>query len=115
MKRFVLYAIFIGSLITSSCTIKQQEEKKKPQTKIAKGGKVYGGEISFYTIEQVNTFFPLSSISMYNQRAISPVFETLLKYDLIRKSTFIIKVKVWFYLQLLSVKNIIIPSQEFLL
>ena len=81
MKRFVLYAIFIGSLITSSCTIKQQEEKKKPQTKIAKGGKVYGGEISFYTIEQVNTFFPLSSISMYNQRAISPVFETLLKYN----------------------------------
>ena len=81
MQRLVLHVIIIASLIISSCSVEQRVEKKKPKSKIAKGGKVYGGEISFYTTEKVNTFFPLSSISMYNQRAIAPVFETLLIFD----------------------------------
>ena len=81
MQRVVLNAIIIASLILSSCSEEQHVEKKNPKSKTAKGGKVYGGEISYYTLEKVNTFFPLSSISMYNQRAISPVFETLLKYN----------------------------------
>ncbi len=51
------------------------------EKRIARGGKVYGGSISYESPESVDHFFPLSATSMYEQRAISPIFETLITYD----------------------------------
>ena len=48
---------------------------------IAKGGPVYGGSVSYYASEESDYIFPMSVISMYDQRAVAPIFETLLSYD----------------------------------
>ena len=53
-----------------------------PETKlIVKGDKVYGGSVSYHASEKSDQIFPMSVISMYDQRTIAPVFETLLSYD----------------------------------
>ena len=75
MQRTLCYFLFV--LICSfSCSEEESIEKR-----IANGGKVYGGSISYESPESVNYFFPLSATSMYEQRAIAPIFETLMTYD----------------------------------
>lgn len=48
---------------------------------IAKGGPIYGGSVAYHASEKSDQIFPMSVISMYDQRTIAPVFETLLSYD----------------------------------
>ncbi len=48
---------------------------------IAKGGPIYGGSVSYYASEKSDHIFPMSVVSMYDQRAVAPVYETLLSYD----------------------------------
>ena len=48
---------------------------------IAKGGPIYGGSVSYYASEKSDYIFPMSVVSMYDQRAVAPVYETLLSYD----------------------------------
>ena len=48
---------------------------------IAKGGPIYGGSVSYYASEKSEHIFPMSVVSMYDQRAVAPVYETLLSYD----------------------------------
>jgi peptide/nickel transport system substrate-binding protein len=55
--------------------------KEKLEDKIAKGGKKYGGEISFVETETVRSFFPLTSYGLHDQRLLSNLFEPLLKVD----------------------------------
>ena len=56
-------------------------EGKASVKKIAKGEKRYGGVITYESPEMVHQFFPLSCLSMYEQRAISPIFETLIQFN----------------------------------
>jgi len=49
--------------------------------KRAKGGKKYGGEVSFVETEIVSSFFPLYSHGLHDQRMHSNLFEPLLKVD----------------------------------
>ena len=56
-------------------------EGKASVKKIAKGEKIYGGVITYESPEMVHQFFPLSCLSMYEQRAISPIFETLIQFN----------------------------------
>lgn len=76
MRKSFYYLLFLLATGLYSCL-----SEAPPIKKIAKGEKVYGGEVSYESPEIVNQFFPLSCISMYEQRAISPVFETLMQYD----------------------------------
>ena len=50
--------------------------------KEAIGGKMYGGEFRFMSVEKVNNLFPLSTIDVYAQRINSQIFEPLLKIDM---------------------------------
>mgnify|MGYP006102351803 CR=1 FL=1 len=76
MRKSFYYLLFLLVTGLYSCLSEAPIVKK-----IAKGEKVYGGEVSYESPEIVNQFFPLSCISMYEQRAISPVFETLIQYN----------------------------------
>lgn len=49
-------------------------EKKK-----AFGGKLYGGEFTYYSQERTNLFFPFYATSGYDQRILSQIFEPLFK------------------------------------
>lgn len=51
------------------------------EDKIAKGGKKYGGEISFVETEKVSSFFPLYAYGLHDQRLLSNIFEPLLIED----------------------------------
>jgi oligopeptide transport system substrate-binding protein len=51
------------------------------EDKIAKGGKKYGGEISFVETEKASSFFPLFSYGLHDQRLLANIFEPLLKED----------------------------------
>ena len=48
---------------------------------IAKGGPIYGGSVAYHASEKSDLIFPMSVVSMYEQRAVAPVYETLLSYD----------------------------------
>ena len=75
MQKPIYYLIFL-TIVLSACTTQEL-----PKKKIAKGEKVYGGVVTYESPEVVNHFFPLSCLSMYEQRAISPIFETLIVYN----------------------------------
>lgn len=61
-------------LLLSACS-------EKLEDKIAKGGRNYGGEISFVETEKASSFFPLFSYGLHDQRLLSNLFEPLLKVD----------------------------------
>ena len=81
MQKTFSYFLFLLTGLLLSCSEEEQVEKR-----IASGGKVYGGSISYESPELVEHFFPLFATSMYEQRAISPIFETLIEYDQESKS-----------------------------
>ena len=74
-KGFFYFLLLCGCLFLS-CSDQTDDVKIE-----AKGGKVYGGTISYESLELVDHFFPLTATSMYEQRAISPIFETLIEYN----------------------------------
>lgn len=75
MQKSFFY-LFLLSIVFFACST-----EAVPVKKTAKGGKVYGGAVTYESPEIVDQFFPLSCLSMYEQRAISPIFETLIKYN----------------------------------
>lgn len=75
MQKSFFY-LFLLPIVFFACSTEEV-----PRKKIAKGGKVYGGTVTYESPEIVHQFFPLSCLSMYEQRAISPIFETLIKYN----------------------------------
>lgn len=70
------YYLFLLPVLLFACSMEEASTKKE-----AKGGKVYGGTVVYESPEIVEQYFPLSCLSMYEQRAISPIYETLIKYD----------------------------------
>lgn len=73
---FLTVVICIGFLFSCKNTVKQ------PVTRIAKGGKVYGGNFRFMSAEKVNSLLPSSSADQYSSRIVSQLFEPLLKISL---------------------------------
>ena len=62
MNYYSKLAFIIASFfILYACT-------EKLEDKIAKGGKKYGGEISFVETEKASSFFPLYSYGLHDQR-----------------------------------------------
>lgn len=59
---------------TAACSSSLKDKK-------ALGGKVYGGEFTFYSQEPINIFFPFYSTSGYDQRVLSQIFEPLFSVD----------------------------------
>lgn len=47
----------------------------------AKGGKNYGGEFRFMSLEKVNYLFPLHSMDLYSQRINTHIYESLFRED----------------------------------
>lgn len=76
MQKIVCYFILLSFVIIYGCS-----EDKPTARKNAKGEKRYGGVITYESPEMVHQFFPLSCLSMYEQRAISPIFETLIQFN----------------------------------
>ena len=74
--RKACYYLFLLPVLFFACSVEDTSTKK-----VAKGGKVYGGTVVYESPEIVDQYFPLSCLSMYEQRAISPIYETLIKYD----------------------------------
>ena len=63
-------------LILSACSSPEVEKKL-----VAKGGRIYGGNVAYYASERSGLIFPMAGVSMYDQRASAPIFETLLAYN----------------------------------
>ena len=76
MQKLFYYFLLLSFIIISGCSEQTIVEKKT-----AKGEKKYGGIITYESPEMVYQFFPLSCLSMYEQRAISPIFETLIQFN----------------------------------
>ncbi|MDG2153185.1 MAG: ABC transporter substrate-binding protein [Crocinitomicaceae bacterium] len=76
MQKPFYYFLLLSFVIVFGCS-----EDKVALKKVAKGEKRYGGEITYESPEMVDQFFPLSCLSMYEQRAISPIFETLIQFN----------------------------------
>tara|TARA_B100001287_G_scaffold215240_1_gene184098 strand:- start:1258 stop:2943 length:1686 start_codon:yes stop_codon:yes gene_type:complete len=71
-----LYFSLFLSFLLLACSSSDSEMQL-----IAKGGPIYGGSVSYYASEKSDQIFPMSVVSMYDQRAVAPVYETLLSYD----------------------------------
>ena len=69
-----LFFIVTSTVLFNSCS-------ENLEHKIAKGGKKYGGEISFVETEISSSFFPLFSYGLHDHRLLSNLFEPLLKVD----------------------------------
>lgn len=76
MSRLSFNLMVFLFFILSACTTPEEETKL-----IAKGGRVYGGNVAYYASEKSGPIFPMAGVSMYDQRASAPVFETLLAYN----------------------------------
>lgn len=70
------FSLLTCLLVLLACSTSEQETDL-----IAKGGRVYGGTVSYFASEKSDQIFPMSVVSMYDQRAVAPIFETLLSYD----------------------------------
>lgn len=76
MKRINAYLSIFLLIIITACGGESETQKE------AIGGKMYGGEFRFMSVEKVNNLFPLSTIDVYAQRINSQIFEPLLKIDM---------------------------------
>jgi oligopeptide transport system substrate-binding protein len=76
MKRINSYLFIFLLALVSACGGGSETQKE------AIGGKMYGGEFRFMSVEKVNNLFPLSTIDVYAQRINSQIFEPLLKIDM---------------------------------
>ena len=74
-KHYFHLAAFV-ILCISACTSSETAEKL-----IAKGGRIYGGNVSYFARERTDNIFPMAAVSMYDQRAAAPIFETLLAFN----------------------------------
>lgn len=73
-KRIILHSLILAGLL--SCGRNTGIEELK-----AVGGAKYGGVFRFMSSEKIETFFPLESTSLYNQRITSQLFDPILKLD----------------------------------
>ena len=72
--------IFVYSLLTVfliSCSGSSTET-----TKVAVGGKQYGGELKFMSSEKIASLYPIESIDVFSQRVLGQMYEPLFKIDL---------------------------------
>jgi len=76
MSKFFSYIAVFSFFFICACSSTETQEKS-----IAKAGRVYGGNVSYYARERTDNLFPMSARSMYDQRAVAPVFETLLSFN----------------------------------
>ena len=72
----IYYSFSVFFLLIVSCSTSDHQD-----ILIAKGGRIYGGTASYHASEKSDHIFPMSVISMYDQRVTAPIFETLLSYD----------------------------------
>jgi len=75
-KPFTLLLLALG-LVIASCS---SEEKPEEQL-VAKGNKMYGGELKFMSTEKIDNLFPIYTGDVYSSRIISQIFEPLLTID----------------------------------
>ena len=74
MKNWISIFLFLSLLV--ACSTK---DNSLPQ--VAKGGKRYGGEFRFMSLEKVSNLFPMHSMDLYSQRINTQLFESLFKED----------------------------------
>lgn len=75
-KPFTLLFLIVG-FVVASCG---GDEKPEEQL-VAKGNKMYGGELKFMSTEKIDNLFPIYTGDVYSSRIISQIFEPLLSID----------------------------------
>ncbi|MCR9171071.1 MAG: ABC transporter substrate-binding protein [bacterium] len=75
-KPFTLLLLALGFII-AGCS----NEDKPEEQLVAKGNKMYGGELKFMSTEKIDNLFPISTGDVYSSRIISQIFEPLLTID----------------------------------
>ncbi len=70
------FSLTVCFFLLLACSSSESEVKL-----VAKGGPIYGGSVSYHASEKSDYIFPMSVVSMYDQRVVAPVYETLLSYD----------------------------------
>lgn len=77
MKKQLFILFSVAALLFVSCG----DSDNDGQITVAKGGKTYGGEVTFMSEEKVMNLFPASTINYFEQRISGQIFETLLRVD----------------------------------
>lgn len=75
-KPFTLLFLVLGFVVASCSSDEKPEEKL-----VAKGNKMYGGELKFMSTEKIDNLFPIYTGDVYSSRIISQIYEPLLSID----------------------------------
>lgn len=75
-KPFTLLFLALGFVMVSCSSEEVPEEQL-----VAKGNKMYGGELKFMSTEKIDDLFPSHTGDVYTSRIISQIFEPLLSVD----------------------------------
>ena len=78
MKKW--FTLFIVHCFLVACSTNEDNLPK-----VAKGGKSYGGDFRFMSLEKVSNLFPMHSLDLYSQRINTQIYESLFKEDLTGK------------------------------
>ncbi len=69
------------SILIIPCFLVACSSNENELPKVAQGGKSYGGEFRFMSLEKVTNLFPMHSLDLYSQRINTQIFESLFKED----------------------------------
>ncbi|MCH2225060.1 MAG: ABC transporter substrate-binding protein [Crocinitomicaceae bacterium] len=78
MKTTLLLFFVSAAMMFSSCG----DSEQSIDDLIAKGGKKYGGELSFMSTDKISSLFPTYAADVYSARINSQIYEPLMEYDM---------------------------------
>lgn len=78
MRTPILFLLVATGLMFTSCG----DSEQSIDDLIAKGGKKYGGELSFMSTEKISSLFPTYTADVYSSRINSQIYEPLMEYDM---------------------------------
>jgi len=78
MRKTLLSLLILPGLFLASC-----DSSDNPEDNLeAKGGKQYGGELTFMSIEKVVSLIPAYAADVYSSKITDQIYEPLVQYDL---------------------------------
>ena len=78
MRTTLIFLLITTGLILTSCGNSEQSVDEL----VAKGGKKYGGQLSFMSTEKISSLFPTYTGDVYSTRINSQIYEPLMEYDM---------------------------------
>jgi peptide/nickel transport system substrate-binding protein len=78
MRTTLLFLLVTTGMMFTSCG----DSEQSIDNLVAKGGKKYGGDLSFMSPEKVSSLFPTYTGDVYSTRISSQIYEPLMEYDM---------------------------------